>query len=254
VTELPLAVQLYTLRDQVAADFAAVAREVAEMGYSGVELAGYGNLASAAEAKRAVDDAGLKVAGVHVSLEELESDLDRVLQDQHTLNTSTLVCPWLPEDRRRDASAWRRVAGDLNRIALACNERGLEFCYHHHSFEFDPVEGTSGMRLLLENTDPALVKFELDVYWLRHGEEEPVQFIEKLGGRVPLIHLKDMAAGPERKFAAVGEGVMDFPKILQAAERAGVRWGIVEQDDCYGRSPIQAVRSSLKYLQSLRNG
>jgi sugar phosphate isomerase/epimerase len=248
---IPLAVQLYTLRDLVASDFVSTIRQVAEIGYRGVELAGYGNLKSAAEAKRAIDDAGLKIVGAHVGIEQLDSNVERILDEQHAINCPTIIIPWMPDERRKDAAAWKRAAQSLNPIGSACRDRGIELCYHHHSFEFQRFNGKSGMDILLENTEPALVKIELDVYWLQHGGEDPVKFIERTRGRVPLVHLKDMAAGPERKFAEVGRGILDFKSILAACAAAGVRWGVVEQDLTYATPPIEAVRTSFENLQKL---
>ena len=248
---IPLAVQLYTLRDQSARDFAGTVKQVADIGYRGVEMAGYGNLKTAAEAKRALDDVGLKIVGTHVGIEALEKDINRVFDEQHALNSPTVIIPWMPEERRADAAGWKRAAQSLSPIGARCRERGLELCYHHHSFEFQKFSGKTGMDILLENAEPGLVKIELDVYWLKHGGEDPVKFIGRVGGRAPLVHLKDLAAGPERRFAPVGAGTLDFRSILTAMRESGARWGIVEQDQCYDTPPIEAVRTSFQNLQRI---
>jgi sugar phosphate isomerase/epimerase len=248
---IPLAVQLYTLRDQIAQDFAGTVEQVAQVGYAGVEMAGYGNLRTAAEAKRALDDVGLKIVGTHVGIESLENDITRVFDEQHALNSPTIIIPWMPEERRADAAGWKRAAQSLNPIGAKCRERGLELCYHHHSFEFQEHNGKTGMDILLENAEPGLVKIELDVYWLKHGGEDPVTFVQRVGGRAPLVHLKDMAAGPERRFAPVGAGTLDFKSIVAAMRASGARWGIVEQDQCYDTPPIEAVRISYENLRRI---
>ncbi len=247
--KIPLAVQLYTLRDLIAHDFASTVARVAQIGYVGVELAGLGSLESAHEAKRILDDVGLRIAGAHLGIEQLESDLNRVLDEQHALNNSTIIVPWMPEDRRMDAAGWRRAAQSLNQIGGHCRARGFEFCYHHHSFEFQRFEGKTGMDILLENTEPLLVKFELDTYWLKHGGQDPGEFIRRLGNRAPLVHLKDMAGGAEQRFAPVGTGILDFKSILETMHQTGARWGIVEQDDCYSMPPPDAIRTSFQNLQ-----
>ena len=268
---MPLAVQLYTLRDLTKSDFAAVATELARMGYAGVELAGYGNLQSAAEVRRVLDDHGLRVAGSHAPIEALERDLGRVLDDNAVLGNRNVVCPFLPEDRRRTADDWMKIAATFNRIGGECRARGFEFAYHNHSFEFqkftlcDPIETaaeanpptdsaqleSTGLELLFRHTDPALVRAELDVYWVQHGGQDPIVWIKKLGGRCLLLHLKDMAEGGEKKFAPVGTGVLDFNEILKAARDAGVKWGIVEQDVTYDTPPLAAVRTSFENLRRL---
>src|SRR5688500_10667609 len=200
-------------------------------------MAGYGNLKDAAAAKKALDDAGLKVVGAHVGIETLETEINRVFDELHTLNAPTVIIPWMPDQRRADAAGWKRAAQSLNPIGAKLRERGIELCYHHHSFEFHRFDGKTGMDILLENAEPGLVRIELDVYWLKHGGEDPVKFIQRVDGRAPLVHLKDMAAGADRKFAPVGAGTLDFKSILAAMREAGARWGIVEQDDCYATPP-----------------
>ena len=268
---LPIAVQLYTLRDLTRTDFSGVAAELARMGYAGVELAGYGNLKTAAQVRRVLDDHGLNVAGSHAPIEALETELGRVLDDNTALGNRNIVCPWMPEARRKDAAGWRDVAKSLNRIGGECRQRGFEFAYHNHSFEFvkftlcDPSETAvdanpptdsaqlekSGLDILFERTDPALVKSELDVYWVQHGGADPIVWIKKLGPRCLLVHLKDMAQGGEKRFAPVGDGTLDFAEILKAARDAGVKWGIVEQDSTYDVPPLDAVRKSYENLKRL---
>jgi sugar phosphate isomerase/epimerase len=268
---MPIAVQLYTLRELTRTDFAGVAEQVARIGYAGVELAGFGNLQSAEEVRRVLDGLGLVVCGSHAPIDALESDLNRVLDANAALGNRNIVCPYLPEERRRDANGWRGVARSLNRIGGQCRARGFEFAYHNHSFEFqrftlcDPTETAAearpptnsaeleqtGLDLLFSNTDPALVKAELDVYWVQHGGADPVVYLKKLGPRCLLVHLKDMAPGGERKFAPVGSGMLDFGEILKAAREAGVKWGIVEQDTTYDVPPLEAVRQSFENLRKL---
>lgn len=251
MSAIPLAVQLYTLRDLVAKDFVSAINQVAQIGYAGVELAGYGNLGSAGAVKRSIDEAGLRIVAVHVGIETLETEFDRVVDEQRTLNNTTIICPWIPQARREDAAGWKRVAHGLNQIGTACRERGLEFCYHNHSFEFQEFDGQTGMDILLGHGEPTLVKIELDTYWLQHGGQDPVAFINRLGNRVPLVHLKDMASGPDRRFAPVGTGVLDFAGILRAMRKSRARWGVVEQDDCYTIPPMESVRTSFNHLKTI---
>lgn len=251
IMSIGISVQLYTVRDLLAKDFAGTVKQIAQIGYKAVEMAGYGNLKSAAEAKKALDDAGLKVSGAHASIDLLEKDLEKVLDENQTLGNTNLVCPFLPENRRKDAAGWKQVAQSLNRIGRAVHERGMTFAYHNHSFEFQQFDGKKGYDILWENTEPHLVKAEVDVYWVKHGGEDPVERINKLGDRVLLLHLKDMAAGADKKFAEVGTGILDFKAILAAAEKAGAQWGAVEQDNCYDTPPLEAIKTSLENLKKL---
>jgi sugar phosphate isomerase/epimerase len=248
---IPISVQLYTVRDRTAKDFAAAVRQVAAIGYTSVEMAGYGNLKSAAEAKKALDDAGLSVAGTHASIEQLEKDIATVLDENDTLGSKLIICPFMPEARRKDAEGWKAVARSLNQAGRACHERGVDFAYHNHSFEFQKFDGKTGLDILFANCDAHLVKAEIDVYWVRHGGEDPVARINQLGDRCVALHLKDMAAGDDRKFAEVGTGVLDFKAILEAARKHGARYGAVEQDSTYGKDPMAAIKTSYENLKKL---
>ena len=210
MAKIPLAVQLYTLRDLTSKDFAGTLKQVAQIGYAGVELAGWGNLKSVGEVKKVLDDNNLKLAGSHIGIDGLEKDLNKVLDENQTLGNKNIVVPYMPDTRRKDAAGWKQVAASFNKLAAECRKRGFEFAYHNHSFEFEQFDGTSGFDILWANTDPQLVKAELDVFWIQHGGADPVAYIKKLGKRVHLLHLKDMAAGPDRKFAEVGSGILDF--------------------------------------------
>ncbi len=247
-----IAVQLYTLRDLTRTDFAGVMKQVAEIGYKGVELAGYGNLAGAAEAKSAIDAAGLQVVGAHIGIETLEQNVDAALDDQQTLGNRNVVVPWLPELRRGTTDAWKQVAHSLQVIGEACATRGMQLSYHNHAFEFDTVdaEGHIAMDILFGETSPAIVKSELDLYWVKRGGRDPVEYLNKLGPRVSLAHLKDMA-GADQRFAPVGTGELDFEKILSAMSRLEIPWGIVEQDNCYETPPLEAVRTSFENLNRM---
>ena len=248
---MKLSIQLYTVRDLVAKDFAGTVKQLAGIGYPAVELAGFGNLKTAAEVRKALDDAKVESSGMHASIDLLEKDLSKVLDDAETVGTRNVICPWLPEDRRKDAAGWKKSAKDLNTIGYECHQRGVVFCYHNHSFEFQKFDGKTGLDILFENSEPHLVKSELDVYWVKHGGGDPVEYISKLGERVQLLHLKDMAAGPEKKFAPVGTGILDFKGILDAAKKAQTQYGAVEQDQTYDKTPMEAVKISYENLKKL---
>jgi sugar phosphate isomerase/epimerase len=248
---LGIACQLYTLRDLTRYDFPGTAKRVADIGYRAVELAGFGNLRNAAEVRKILDDQGLRVAGSHTAIESLERELDRTVDENHTLASPTIVLSFLPEHRRTDLNGWLDSAATLNRIGEACHRQGLELAYHHHHFEFQKFEGQYALDLLWRNTDPRFLKAELDTFWIKYGGEDPSGYLARLGPRATHLHLKDMQPGPERRFGEVGLGILDFPGILAAAENAGVQWGIVEQDLTYNRSPLESLRISYDNLRKL---
>ncbi|MCL4540976.1 MAG: sugar phosphate isomerase/epimerase [Chloroflexi bacterium] len=247
MSKLPVALQLYTLREQLAADFTGVIKRVGQMGYMGVELAGYGGL-SAEALKELLDEAGLRIAGDHVGLDRLENQLDGVIAFSKAIGNDTVVLPAVPAQRRGDLAGWRSLADELTHIGERFVDQGLTFCYHNHAWEFAPLDGTDGFHVLFGESDPRYVKIELDTFWAKKGGFDPVALMREFSGRVPLLHLKDMTADEEATFAEVGEGTMDFQAIFQAATVAGARWYIVEQDRCR-RSPLESVAISLRHLR-----
>jgi sugar phosphate isomerase/epimerase len=248
---LPLAVQLYTLRNLTAQDFAGTIKQVAALGYRGVELAGYGNLTSPAEIRKVLEDNHLKIAGSHIGLEAMEKDLNKVMDENDLLGNKNLVVPSLAPERRADAAGWKRSAQQLNDIGQKVQPRGFNLAYHNHAFEFELFDGQSGMDILYANAEAKNLKAELDVFWVRYGGQDPAAFITRHAGRVLLVHLKDMEAGPERRFAPVGTGTLDIRGIVAASEQAGAQWLIVEQDNTYQTPPLEALRTSMENLKKM---
>jgi len=246
---IPVALQLYTVRDATEKDFVGTVRQVAEMGYAGVEIAGNTGGMSPSELRAFLADLGLAVAGSHIGIEVLESNLDQVIGDNATLGNRWIVCPWMPEDRRKDAAGWRAVAAQLTEIGARVKAAGLQLCYHNHSFEFQRFDGETGFDIFYGAADPDLVQAEIDTYWVQHGGEEPSATIARFAGRAPLVHLKDMTPGDSPTFTEVGNGILDFRAIFAASERAGVEWYIVEQDTCAGPS-VESARTSLANLKA----
>jgi len=250
MTLIPIGLQLYTVRDALASDFAGTMRRVAALGYAGVELAGTGGL-SAEALRDLLTETGLTLVGSHVALVELERDLDGVIAYYRVAGAPRVGVPYLPDERQNPAG-FRALAAALNAMGADLKAAGLELYYHHHAFEFADHDGARGMDILLNETDPALVSIECDVYWVRHAGLDPAAFIREHAGRFDLVHLKDMTAeGPQgHTFAEVGEGVIDFRPIMAASEAQGVAWYIVEQDRC-ARPCMESARISLDNLRRM---
>jgi sugar phosphate isomerase/epimerase len=248
--KLPISVQLYTVRSLTQKDYAGTIKEVAKIGYKAVELAGFGPH-SADEVKKICADAGVAISGAHVGIDALEKDVNKALDEQAALGNKNVIIPYLGNEYRT-VDGYKKAAASMNKIAAECQKRGMELAYHNHSFEFDKLDGGQiGFDILYNNSDPKLVKAELDVYWLQHGGQDPVAIINRFGSRTLILHLKDMAAGADRKFAPVGEGILDFKAILEAASKHDVKYGAVEQDDTYGVNPLDAIKTSFANLQKL---
>jgi sugar phosphate isomerase/epimerase len=243
----PIAVQLYTLRDLTSKDMAGTLQKVAEIGYEGVETAGYGNL-EVEELQRVLKDNGLRVTGCHTSFNDLQNNFDKVIDDSLLLDNKYIVCPSLPQDLR-NAEGYPAFGKQLEELGAKLNSSGMVLCYHNHHFEFDKFGGEYGLDLIYANSNPDLVKAEIDVYWVQRGGENPADYVRKHAGRVPLLHIKDMADDEQQSFAEVGNGILDWPSIFAAAEEAGVSAYIVEQDTCPG-DPIESIRMSFDNLKS----
>ena len=243
---IPVALQLYTVRDELATDLSGTVRQVADMGYAGVELAGTGGL-TATQLRDLLAETGLRPAGSHVGLPVFEESLDQVIADSLTIGIKYVGVPALSQDLRVP-KGFRSVARRLNKIGAELKEAGLVLYYHNHAFEFKVIDGVRGIDILYGETDPDLVKLEIDVYWVQYAGEDPAAWIRAYAGRFPLIHLKDMVGvGDGRTFAEVGEGVIDFAPIFEASEAQGADWYIVEQDRC-ARPSLESARISLENL------
>lgn len=246
---IPVGLQLYTVRDVAEGDPERVLEAVSGMGYEGVELAGlYGR--TAPEVAELLSGCGLKIAGAHIALERLEADLEAVIAEAGALGLEDITVPFLNEERRKDISGWLEVADGLDGIGGALRSEGVSLSYHNHAFEFGRVGGSDrcGLDLLVENTDPANVSFEVDTYWVRFAGRDPAELIARLSGRIRILHAKDGLLGDEPRFTPVGEGELDWPPIFEATDAAGVGWLVVEQDRCEGSS-LEAARRSFENLQ-----
>ena len=245
-----IALQLYTVRTETQKDFLGTLRAVAEMGYPAVEFAGYGNL-SAAELRRALDEYGLRAMGAHVQFDAFTTRLSEVCAEIRTLGGEFAIVPIVSEDRRRDVDQARWLAETFNEWGDRCREEGIRFGYHNHDAEFAPLPGeqpTTLFEILLTETDPKVVALELDAGWAHFAGADPLDLIRRHGERFPALHIKDLAPGEELKDVPVGDGIVDWPSILAAAEATSA-WYIVEQDK--PSDPLADSARSLRYLEGL---
>ncbi len=243
------ALQLFTLREAVDRDYIGTLQQIAALGYRAVEVVHLGGMTPAAFREQ-LDALGLSAVAMHVPYQQLKDDIQQVIETAKGIGAAYVVCPWLVPEMRTSADSYREVARTLNAAGQACKDAGLQVCYHHHDFEFEQHDGKTGFDILIEDTDPTRVQFEIDVYWAAFAGIDPVGLLHSLSGRVPLVHLKDMAADESRTFAEVGHGQLDIPGILAACDEIGVEWRIVEQDRS-SRDPMESVQMSIEYLREL---
>lgn len=243
-----IALQLYTVRDYTNRDMVGTLSTLAEMGYRAVEFAGFGGI-PVPDLRAVLDDLAIRAVSAHTPLADVETQPERIIAYLQALGCSHMVVPYLAEERRQNAEQISRLAGTLNRTGEICKQLGMGFAYHNHAFEFAPLDGTTIFDILLQETDPALVAFELDVYWLRYAGIDESAMLRRLAGRVPLVHIKDMAASDDRPPAPVGEGIFQWREVLEACAGAGTEWYIIEQDN--PTDPLAEVERSLRNLEKL---
>jgi sugar phosphate isomerase/epimerase len=239
-----VALQLYTVRDETARDFKQTVRRVAEIGYAGVEFAGYGDL-TAKDMAALLSETGLKAAGTHVGLAALESDLEHQIDYSLEIGCSLLVLPWIDKQLLLNEESFKQTTEKLNTFGQRCKDRNLTFGYHNHNFEFEKVGNETLLERLTAATDPALVKLELDTYWAAYAEVDPIQLIQHYSGRVASLHLKDMT--PERTCTEVGAGTLDIAGYTEAGQAAGVIVYIVEND----RPAIPSLESARRSFENM---
>ncbi len=259
-----IGLQLYTLRNQLAKDVPGTLKAVADAGYYQVEL---GSVVGGEQVLEAAHEVGLKTTSAMIDWQTLvnpgkkgvtpfRDTLDAAVK--HKLNF--LVIPYVGKGSRETEDQLKALADRANRAGEACREANIQLCYHHHSFEFEKLAGgRTGWDVFVQEFDPQLVKFEIDVFWATIGGMDPIKTITDLKGRVAQLHLKDLLKGtpttydeskvPKEAFKEVGNGIIDWPAVLKAAEAAGVRQCHVEQDQ--SPDPIASIGESLKNLRTL---
>ena len=241
----PIALQLYTLRDALASDFTGTMRQIADMGYVGIETAGkFGG--SPTEGAKLFSDLGLTVTSAHSPL-PLGDKKQEVLDTLGALNCKRLVLPWQSPDLFKSAEGLKQVCDTLNEAAPIATANGLTLGYHNHWFEYGLLDNRLTADLMLEQLDPS-VFLEVDVYWVQTGGQDPAEIVKRLGTRAPLLHIKDGPCQIEADQTAVGQGVADIPGVI-AASGGSAEWLIVELDRC-ATDMLTAVQASYTYLTS----
>lgn len=266
---LPVAVQLYTLREEMKVDMRATLEKVKALGYEGVEFAGlFGKTGE--EVRDMCQEIGLVPLSAHVPYVDMVEDIT-ILETYKTIGCKYVVVPYLKEEHRPGTDAFAEVIENIKKIGAAANELGLTLLYHNHDFEFIKLDGKYALDILYEEVNATLLQTELDTCWVNVGGEVPADYIKKYAGRCPIVHLKDFygeksedmyeligleATAPKRpgnfEFRPVGSGVQNFPAILKASEESGATWVVVEQDKAtMGLTPIESVEKSREYLRTL---
>lgn len=244
--EHKFAAQLYTLREEMKVGIYPLFKSLKEMGWAGVQLSALPPGYDQKEVEYAIKENGLGVAGMHVSFEQLQQNLDGVLREADLYGTRDIVCPYISQEFQNEAG-FKKLKEALNHIAREASDYRIS--YHNHAFEFDiEMNGEDALRYILEPRVDNLILAEVDVYWVKKGGRDPLEYIAPYSNRMPIIHLKDMTNDSRKTFAEIGTGVIDFVPILKWGEDNGVEWYAVDQDICE-RPPLDCLHTSLINLK-----
>ncbi len=244
--------QLYTLRDVIGKDPKGVLKQVAAMGYKEIEsyegekgmFWGMKNT----DFKKYMDDLGMTIVSSHCSLDK---DFERKAAQAGEIGMSYLIDPWIGPQKTMDV--FKKKAEEFNRAGEICKKVGMRYGYHNHAYSFELLEGALPQDVLMQNTDPDLVDFEMDIYWVYTAGADPIEWLEKYPNRFRLCHIKDRKkdapAGDGDQTIVAGQGQIDFGKILNVAKKQGMKHYLVEQEQYNGLTSLKAAELNAAYLK-----
>lgn len=269
----PIAIQLYSVREELEKDFSGTLRKIKALGYEGVEFAGlYGH--KPAEIKQILKEIGLLPVSAHVPFVDLIADPAKVVGEYAEIGCAYIAIPYLTPEYRPGADKFNEVIEGAKIIGKAANDAGLVLLYHNHDFEFEKIDGEYALDILYSSVSSDLLKTEVDTCWVNVAGENPSDYLRKYIGRSPVVHLKDFVMPGKKpdkmyeligiteekkeeeskafEFRPVGYGVQNFSEILKACKEIGASWVVVEQDaPSMGKTPLECVKASIDYLKTL---
>jgi sugar phosphate isomerase/epimerase len=249
--QVPFGIQLFTLRDVIGDDPEGVLRQLAGFGYTQIEsyegpqgmFWGMGNTGF----KQLMDELGMTIISSHANVFE---GLEQKVEEAADIGMEYLVCPWIgPQDSLDD---YKEMADRFNEIGQVVRNGGVKFAYHNHAYTFEEMEGEIPQAVLMDGTDPDLVEFQMDIYWVVAGGADPEEWIRMYPNRFTSSHVKDLVNGDEPESTIIGTGTIDFPPLLRLAREYGMKYFIVEQEAYTNTTPIDAVRENSEYMKNLR--
>lgn len=248
---MQIGAQFYTVRNQCQTleDFALTLRKVADIGYKNVQISGTCPYeAEWLKEQLAAND--LRCVLTHIPVPRLVGETQQVIADHHVFGCEHIGLGWYAFNEDKPEESYANFMATFPRVAQEIRDGGRYFMYHNHDNEFKLAPGSKQIVLekLAQDIPADVMGFTLDTFWIQAGGGDPAQWVEKLAGRVPVIHLKDYAYG--RRMAVVGEGNINFDRVFEKAEKSGTKYMLVEQDDCNGEDPIECLRRSYEYLKA----
>jgi sugar phosphate isomerase/epimerase len=254
----PIGLQLYSLRNQFGKDVPGTLDLVQKMGFKYAELAGTYNVPPA-DFKAQLLAHGITPVSGHFGYDQYRAHLDDIVKEAETLGLKYAGCAWIPHKGDFDEKTCREAAAVFNHAGEVLAQHGIKFFYHVHGYEFQPYEDGTLLDLLMKETNPKYVHYEMDIFWIVFPGQDPVKLLKKYGHRWELMHLKDMRKGlatgslsggtDVKNDVAIGAGQMDIPAILRAAKKDGVKWYFIEDESPSSETQLP---ESLEYLEHVK--
>jgi len=241
--------QVYSVRNQLNEDFEGTMKVIAQVGYQHIEGYGLGtdgkflNKISPSHYAKVIKDLGMEFKATHCSYTTSDK-AQKMIDAAVETGLEYMIIPHTPENVRKTADGWKKVAEDYNKMGALCDKAGIKFGYHNHAFEFEALDGIIPQELLIESTDPKLVHFEADLFWVTKGGYDPAELLKKYPGRIQIFHVKD--ATPDLEGTTVGEGIIDFETLFKAGRKDSVEYYFVEderEDD-----PFNNIKADYEYI------
>jgi sugar phosphate isomerase/epimerase len=269
----PIALQLYSVREDLEKDFEGTLRKVKALGYDGVEFAGlFGH--KPAEIQKLLNEIGLDPISAHVPFVDLMADPQGMVAAYAEIGCKFIAIPYLTPEYRPNAEKFNEVIEGAKVLGKAAKQRGLTLLYHNHDFEFEKINGEYALDILYRSVPADLLQTQIDTCWVNVAGEDPAAYLQKFIGRSPVVHLKDFVMPGKKpakmyeligiqdekkaseaevfEFRPLGYGAQNFPKILEACKVVGAQWVVVEQDrPSMGKTAMECAEASLKYLASI---
>ena len=239
-----IGLQLYSIKEISEKNFFGAIKLTADIGYDGIEFAGYFDT-PAKELKKVLEDNGVVACGTHTGFEALENEFNRTVEYNLEIDNKYIIIPWIPTEMCNSRDAWLKTAEKMNFMNDKLREQGIKFGYHNHAFEFEKFDESYGYDILAENTSPDLL-LEIDTFWVEYAGKNVVEYVNKYRNRLDLIHIKDM--NDNRISTEIGNGNMDFISIVEAADETD--WFIVEQE-AFSIPMEKSIKISFEYLKGI---
>lgn len=246
------ALQLYSLRDDLPKDPKDTLRQVAAFGYKQIEsFEGKQGMfwgMTAQEFKKYMKELDMTIISSHCNI---NTDFEKKAADAASIGMKYLICPWI--GRQKTLDDYKRLANEFNKCGSICKKNGIHFAYHNHDYTFKEQDGQFPQDIIMKETDPSLVDFEMDIFWVVVAEEDPIAWLKKYPGRFKLSHIKDRhtADNGKEESCILGEGDIDYKSIADIAEANGVDYHVVEQEEYEGTTPLISAEKNAEYMKRL---